>query len=64
MTTRRDQRTMTCSECGIDMNRHATRIVEPRTREEAARMDEALGGLRRDVFCCPGCGKGAARHVD
>ncbi len=53
--------TMICPECGIEMNHHAEKLVDPSSREEAARMDPALGGVVHDMFTCPTCGSGASR---
>lgn len=56
------QRQMICQQCGITMNRHAAKIVEPRTGEEAQCADPALGGVVEHVHACPGCGKIASEH--
>lgn len=45
-----------CPECGIDLNPHAEKLVEPQNGEEAARMDAALGGVIEQVHTCPACG--------
>ena len=54
---------MICEECGEEMNRHAEKLVDPSTAEEAGRMDPELGGLIEEMFCCPGCGKGESRRI-
>jgi ribosomal protein S27AE len=54
---------MICSECGVEMNHHADKLVLPVTPEESARMDPELGGLIEETHTCPGCGKGEARRV-
>ena len=50
-----------CPECGIEMNPHAEKRRDPRSSEEAARMDTALGGLIEEVHMCPECGHVEAR---
>jgi ribosomal protein S27AE len=52
-----------CPACGVEMNPHAVRVLEPRTAEEAARVDPDLGGVVLHVHCCPACGAGAVRHA-
>lgn len=54
---------MVCPECGIKLNHHADKLVDPVSPEEAAQMDPALGGLIEEGHCCPECGKGASRRV-
>jgi len=56
-----DLPTIECPRCGIAMNRHAEKLVEPTSRDEAARMDPALGGTIEEVHQCPACGEVAAR---
>lgn len=52
---------MRCDPCGMDMNHHADKLVDPTTPEEAAKLDLALGGLIRELHACPGCGAGKSR---
>lgn len=52
---------MICPACGTEMNRHAEKVREPRTPEEAASIDPALDGLLVEHHSCSGCGRGAAR---
>ena len=52
---------MTCSECGVEMTRHAKKVIYPRSEDEASLVDEALGGVLLERHACPGCGKGASR---
>jgi predicted RNA-binding Zn-ribbon protein involved in translation (DUF1610 family) len=47
--------TMICPKCGAEMNHQATRLVEPRTREEAE-ASLTIGGILVAVFACPRCG--------
>jgi len=52
---------MMCPYCGFEMNRHAEKVVEPRTAEDADKMNRELGGLIKEFHSCPNCGKGAER---
>lgn len=47
---------MRCSKCGEEMNRHADKLLEPRTGEEARAADAVLGGVLVEIFGCPECG--------
>lgn len=47
---------MRCEKCGAEMNRHAAKLVEPRSADEAASADPALGGVIAEVHACPSCG--------
>lgn len=49
---------MNCPKCGTPMNRHAEKIVAPRTAAEAvaAAADPTLGGALLEQHACPGCG--------
>jgi hypothetical protein len=38
------------------MNRHAEKLVEPVTAEEAAALSSAVDGVLLLVFACPSCG--------
>lgn len=51
---------MTCPQCGIEMTHHASKIVAPRSEEEAALVDEELGGVVLQAHTCPGCGQGGS----
>ena len=53
---------MICPGCGVVMNRHAAKIVQPTSAEERRLMDPELGGLIAESHTCPGCGGGAARR--
>jgi predicted RNA-binding Zn-ribbon protein involved in translation (DUF1610 family) len=52
---------MDCPRCGKRMNRHAEKVIEPRTPAEAARMDPALGGAIEEFHSCPHCGWNESR---
>jgi ribosomal protein S27AE len=55
---------MRCPECGVEMNHHAEKLVDPVTAEEAAKVDPALGGIIEEAHCCPQCGTGASRRSE
>lgn len=52
---------MTCPFCGNEMNEHARKVILPRSESEAALVDEELGGVIVERYCCPSCGKSASR---
>jgi len=52
---------MICAYCGAEMNQHAEKLIEPRTAEEARKVDPELGVLIEEFHSCPNCGKGAQR---
>lgn len=54
---------MVCRECGIELNHHAEKLVDPVNPREAARVDPELGGLIEETHTCPACGKGEFRRV-
>lgn len=54
---------MICPSCGVEMNRHAERLVYPTSPEEAARMDTVLGGVIEEDHTCPSCGRVASRRL-
>jgi hypothetical protein len=52
---------MICTKCGATMNHHADKLVDPRTSEQALRLDASLGGMVQEMHTCPGCGANATR---
>lgn len=54
---------MTCADCGVELNHHAEKLVDPVNAQEAAQLDPELGGLLEEYHCCPECGKGEAQRV-
>ncbi len=50
-----------CPTCGIEMNQHAEKLMDPINAEQAAKADPALGGLVQEFHACPGCGACASR---
>jgi ribosomal protein S27AE len=62
MTPTKTKEKMTCPDCGVELNQHAAKLVEPRNAREAAQMDSALGALILEGHSCPKCGTGASRR--
>ncbi len=52
-----------CPECGVELNHHAEKLVDPTNAEEARLVDPALGGIIEEEHTCPECGKGASRRA-
>jgi len=52
---------MKCPACGGEMTGHAKKVIYPRNENEAALVDEALGGVILERHACRNCGKGASR---
>jgi len=53
---------MTCPQCGVTLNHHAEKLMEPRDAKEAAAMDARLGGVIEEVHTCPECGMEHSRR--
>lgn len=58
-----ERKPMKCPRCGVQMNAHAERLLEPRSLEEARSADPILGGVVEECFSCPGCGWAASRPL-
>ena len=56
------KRKMVCRECGVEMNHHAEKLLQPTTRRDAERSDPVLGGIVEGHHTCPECGKGDVRR--
>jgi hypothetical protein len=54
---------MICPADGAQMNHQASKLVYPRTREEAAAMTDAIDGVIDDVYACPVCGRIESRRA-
>ncbi len=54
---------MNCPQCGVAMNHHAEKLVEPLNAAEARRMDAALGGAVEEMHTCPKCGTAHSRRA-
>jgi ribosomal protein S27AE len=52
-----------CPECGTVMNRHAEKVVVPRTPAEVAAVDAWLDGVLVAEYACPVCGASAEQLV-
>ncbi len=52
---------MNCPACGSAMNRHAKKVLYPRSEDEASLVDEDLGGILLERHACPNCGRSASR---
>lgn len=53
---------MRCPMCGVEMNHHADKLIEPTTAEESKLADPALGGLVEEMHGCPECGNVESRR--
>jgi len=53
---------MTCPTCGMTMNHHAEKLVEPRDAAEAEAAGSGMEGLIEEVHTCPGCGRETSRR--
>ena len=51
---------MTCSDCGVELNQHAAKLVASMDAQVTANPD--LGPLIQEACSCPQCGKGASRR--
>lgn len=58
-----NERSMSCPNCGAQMNHQADKLVHPTTAEEAARLTPELDGVIERVFACPECGRIESRRV-
>jgi predicted RNA-binding Zn-ribbon protein involved in translation (DUF1610 family) len=54
---------MTCAACGVTMNPHAEKPVEPISADEAERADQNPDGLIEEIHQCPRCGDVRSRRV-
>lgn len=52
---------MKCPACGVTMNHHAEKPMEPRNAEEAEAAASGMGCLIEEVHTCPACGGVASR---
>lgn len=60
----RQDRPMTCRECGVEMNHHADKIVNPTSAEEVRQVNPADGGFVEEVHSCPECGCSETRRAE
>ncbi len=54
---------MVCTQCNVEMNQHAEKLVDPTCPEGAARIDPAFGAIVEEVHACPLCGHGGSRRA-
>ena len=54
---------MTCPDCGVTMNHHAEKLIDPVWPRDKALVDPVLGGIVEEVHTCPKCGKAESRKV-
>lgn len=45
---------ITCPDCGVEMNRHASKIDY--VIDDLALIDPIFGGVLKEAHCCPECG--------
>jgi hypothetical protein len=55
------KRKVVCGDCGVEMNHHAEKLLQPTGRRDAGRCDPALGGIIEEHHTCPECGKSDVR---
>ena len=48
---------MTCGECGVEMNHHAEKLVDPRNAAELRQVNPHLGAILEKTHTCPKCGR-------
>ena len=53
---------MMCKACGVAMNHHAEKLVDPVSAAEVRLMDTVLGGIVEEMHTCPECGQVHARR--
>jgi NAD(P)H-dependent FMN reductase/ribosomal protein S27AE len=58
-----DASPMICPTCGIAMNHHAEKLVQPTGPEDVTAIDPALGGIVEELHTCPRCGRAASRRA-
>ena len=51
---------MICPNCGAEMNHHATKIDYD--VDDRALVDPVLGGIIKELYTCPNCGKTELIH--
>ena len=56
------QEKMNCPDCGVEMNHHAEKLVDPRNAVEARQVDPHLGGIVESTHTCPKCGKSKSKR--
>lgn len=54
--------TLICSDCDIEMTRHAAKVIQ--TGSDARPVDPELGGVLLERHACPACGCSASSYPD
>lgn len=54
---------MICTECGVEMNRHAEKIDYTETPDDSLAVDPQSGGTLEEAYTCPHCGKTVLRKA-
>jgi len=54
---------MRCPDCNVEMNRHAEKLRDPISPQDAARVDDDLGGVVAELHACPQCGRSLRRDA-
>jgi len=52
---------MVCPDCGVEMNRHAEKLVMSGDPGDVPGVDPELGGVIEEAHSCPGCGRTETR---
>ena len=47
---------MICPKCGVEMNHHADKLVEPVQPDDMKHVNPSLGGVVKEMHACPRCG--------
>jgi ribosomal protein S27AE len=57
-----ENRKMTCPDCGVPMNHHASKIDYTGALDEREAIDTDLGGIIEEAHTCPACGRTRLRR--
>jgi ribosomal protein S27AE len=57
-----ENRKMTCPDCGVLMNHHASKIDYASALDDAEAIDPDLGGIVEEAHTCPACGSTRLRR--
>jgi ribosomal protein S27AE len=57
-------RKMTCPDCGVLMNHHASKIDYTASLDDPEAIDTDLGGIVEEAHTCPACGRTRLRRQD
>ena len=48
---------MRCPRCGIEMNRHAEKLLKTLDVQDSLLADQEMEGVLVSIYYCPNCGK-------